>query len=224
MNSYTLRPLAEMPKDLKVENGLRLCRMVLRDVPENKGKKSQYCILPEVTENFVQTFIGTDKGMEAVKDYIETLQNAAVRKVYVRLDRSPCAADLSIDALVEIAEESSESARLTKEVLVRLFEAEWKNRIAFSLVYERDPGAVVQLESDAESFWNSESGCKYLQIASNYKQFIMYGAERKPGFASQLIKDKVLAVLGYLDTSIIVDKLVEKLKDAPVVSVDTLAL
>lgn len=229
VNTYTLKPLASMPTNWKPEQGNRFCRVIVKGAEaKEKGKVSQFCQLPELTDNFVQGFIATPQGLGIVKDWIEGLQNAVVRKVYLDHNRSTNDADLSMVALYEMAELESENVRLTKDVIGKCFDSTWVNRIAYCLVLERDANAALILSGDnveaKEAFWSTETGCKYLKIASNYKQFFVMGAERKPSFVSQAVKDKVITAVSYLDSDIIVDKLAAKLADAPIASEDMLAL
>ena len=229
VNTYTLKPLATMPANWTPELGNRFCRVIVKGAEAKEaGKVSQFCQLPELTDNFVQGFISTPKGVGIVKDFIEGLQNAVVRKVYLSHNRSANDTDLSIEALYDIAEETLETVRLTKDVIGKQFDSVWMLRIAYCLVLERDAaGSLVLAGEDVEAkeqFWKTETGCKYLKIASNYKQFFVMGAERKPSFVSQAVKDKVLVAVSYLDSDVIVDKLVDKLSNAPIASEDMLAL
>lgn len=229
VNTYTLKPLVSLPNGWKPEQGNRFCRVIVKGAEaKEKGKVSQFCQLPELTDNFVQGFIATPQGLGIVKDWIEGLQNAVVRKVYLEYNRSANDVDLSIQALYEIAELESENVRLTKDVIGKQFDSVWLLRIAYCLVLERDANAALVLSGDnveaKEQFWGTETGCKFLKIASNYKQFFLYGAERKPSFVNQAVKDKVLTAVSYLDSDIVVEKLAAKLAEAPIASEDMLAL
>lgn len=229
VNTYTLKPLVQLPANWKPENGNRFCRIIVKGTEAKEaGKVSQFCQLPELTDNFVQGFIATPQGIGIVKDWIEGLQNAVVRKVYLTHNRSANDADLSIEALYAIAEETSENVRLTKDVISKQFDSTWVTRIAYCLVLERDANAALILSGDnveaKEQFWGTETGCKYLKIASNYKQFFVMAAERKPSFVSQAVKDKVLVAVSYLDVDVIVEKLILKLEETPIASEDMLAL
>ena len=210
VRTYTLKPLASMPNGWNPESGNRFCRVIVKGAEaKEKGKVSQFCQLPELTDNFVQGFIATPRGVGIVKDFLESLQNAVVRKVYLDYNRSSNDADLSIESLYEIAEFTSETTRLTKDVIGKQFDSVWVNRIAYCLVLEREPNAALVLSGDnveqKEAFWGTEIGCKYLKIASNYKQFFVMAAERKPSFVSQAVKDKVLTAVSYLDVDVIVE-------------------
>lgn len=229
VKTYTLKPLVQLPQNWKPESGNRFCRLIVKGTEAKEaGKVSQFCQLPELTDNFVQGFIATPQGIGIVKDWIEGLQNAVVRKIYLQHNRSANDTDLSIETLYEIAAETSESVRLTKDVIGKCFDSDWVNRIAFALVLEREANAALILSSGTEEqkveFWKNETGCKYLKIASNYKQFFIMAGERKPSFINQQIKDKVLTAISYLDSDIIVDKMREKLENAPIASEDMLAL
>lgn len=195
---------------------------------KNKEKKGYYFIAPQMTPAFVQAFVAHPKGLEAMQDYIESLvKGTAKRKFDAGLHFSE--ADVSIDSLVEFASQTSENVRLTKENIAAAFDAGWINTIAYALVLERDAqAALVLLGEDVnakQAFWGGETGAKFLAIAGNYKQFLLYGAERKPAFQSEAIKDKVLQAIAYLDQEEqLVQKLAEKLADAPIASADLIAL
>lgn len=218
--AYQLRKLAEM-KDATIENGFRVARIIFKG---DETRESQAAMIPIRSDNFVQAFAQSSRGLQLVREYIESLENAVVRKVYVDSGRSPCDADLTIESLCDIGEATSENFRLTKEVINKYFEEGWKNRIAYSLVAERDAVAFATLEASPEEFWNSESGLKYLSIATNYKQYLLRAAERKPSFETAAVKERVLQTVEYLDVDVIVEKMKDKLVNAPVVSVDTTAL
>lgn len=194
---------------------------------KNKEKKGYYFVAPQVTPAFVQAFAADAKGMEALQDYVESLMKGIGKK---RFDAGMMfsAADCTIQNLVEFAQATSENVRLTKENLEEAFKG-WVHTIAYALVLERDAvGAAILLGEDAEAkqaFWGGESGVKFLTIAGNYKQFFLSGAERKPTFISQAIKDKVIAAIAVLDQDEqLVQKLAEKLQAAPIASADDLAL
>ena len=229
VNTYTLKPLVQLPQNWKPEVGNRFCRIIVKgtEAKEN-GKVSQFCQLPELTDNFVQGFIATPQGIGIVKDWIEGLQNAVVRKVYLENNRSANDTDLSIAALYEIAAETSESTRLTKDLIGKCFDSTWMQRIAFCLVLERDANAALILSGEnveaKETFWQSETGCKYLKIASNYKQFFIMAGERKPSFPTVAIKQKVLTAISYLDSDLIVEKMKDKIESAPIATEDLYAL
>ena len=195
---------------------------------KSKEKKGYFFVAPSVTENLVQSFISSEKGMNAAKDWIESLMKEAGKK---RFDAGLhfSAADLSIDALIAIAEATSENVRLTKENIEKAFNEGWKHVIAAALVLERDAvGATILCGEDTNAiaaYWNSESGLKFQQIASNYKSYILRGAERRPTFETEAIKAKVLAAIANLDAEEqLVQKLVEKLTDAPIATVNEDAL
>lgn len=226
--SYSVSSVSTLPKDFKCEAGKTLIKFKTAD-------KKQFAVqLPAVSLNFIQAFVLNDKGAEAVQDFIESLQARKAKQVYEKLGRSVCDADLTIEALSEIALAGSENVRLTKELILACFANEWRNTIAYALVLERDAVAAAMLLNEDETeeataakqaFWSGEQGAKYLAIAENYKQFLLYGAERSPSFVSQAIKDKVLVAVSYLDQeSQAVQKLSEKLTAAPVASVDAIAL
>lgn len=195
---------------------------------KNKEKKGYFFVAPAVTPAFVQVFAANPKGLEAMQDYIESLIKGVGKK---RFDSGLhfSEADCTVEALAEFAMQSSENVRLTKENITSAFESGWVNTIAYALVLERDAGAsAILLGEDMEAkqaFWASPVGEKFVQIATNYKQFLLYGAERKPAFQSQAIKDKVLQAVAYLDQEEqLVQKLSEKLNDAPIASADLIAL
>lgn len=232
-NSYVLNALTEKPKDFEPSKGFRLCRVIFKQGASNPTKAlSQYCTLPELNESYIQSFMRTVAGKNAVAELIEGLQDAAVRAVWLKSKRSPCDADITIDAISAIAAAASESVRLTKENIISTFDAEWCNRIALSLAIERDEEAALIFtacddagnsavnEESAAAYWNSEAGARMVAIASNYKQFFVAASERAPTFASDAIKSKVMLAVSFLDDSVLKVKLEEKLQSAPIASID----
>lgn len=223
--SYIIRSTSELTDNIEAAataKGESIIRF------KDKNKKAYFFAVPSVTENFVLTLIQSDKGMTAAKDWLESLIKAAGKK---RFDTGAgfSEADITIEALCSIAQATSENVRLTKENIEQAFKEGWQNTIAYALVLDRDAaGAAILLGEDAEAkqaFWSGETGAKFLAIAGNYKQFLLYGAERKPAFADATLKEKVLTAISYLDQDEqLVQKLVEKLKEAPVQTVDSLAL
>jgi hypothetical protein len=227
-NSYTLNALADKPKDFEPSKGFRLCRVIFKQGADKTATKeqSQYCSLPEVSETFVQSFMRTEAGKLAVVELIESLQDTAVRNVWIASKRSPCDADLTVEALGKVAEAQSESVRLTREAIVNAFKNEWASRIALSIAIERNEDAALIFTAEsvnaeaAAAFWNSEAGAKVMAIAGNYLQFFVLASERKPAFPSEAIKVKVMQAIAYLDDGILKGKLEEKLQAAPIASVD----
>ena len=223
--SYIIRSTSELTDNIEAAataKGESIIRF------KDKNKKAYFFAVPSVTENFVLTLIQSDKGMTAAKDWIESLIKAAGKK---RFDNGLVfsEADITIDALCSIAEETSDNIRLTKENILAAFDAGWKNTIAFALALERDAvGAVTLCGEDMDAiaaYWNSEAGLKFMQIAANYKSYLIRGAERKPTFETAAIKEKVLNAIANLDQEDqLVSKLVTKLQDAPLATVDADAL
>lgn len=190
---------------------------------KNKEKKGYFFVAPVVTDAFVQSFITSDKGLNAAKDWIESLiKNAG--KARFDAGQGFSAADITIDALCSVAEATSDNIRCSKENIVAAFDADWINRIAYCIALERDVNAAVMLDSDAAAYWSTEQGAKMMQIASNYKAYFIRASERKPTFESQGIKDKVLTAIQYLDESQLQEKVLEKLQNAPLAVVDADAL
>lgn len=226
--TYSYKKLAEVAKNHEVQTGFRGVRIIQKNLKDANGveieKHSYYTELPILTENFVQAFIAQDKGFALVREYVESLQDKIARAVICEKGRSVVDADLTIDALIEIGEATSENVRLTKDSINKAWNEGWANRIAYALVLERSATGAAALEQDAEQFWHSAEGQKFQQIAANYKAYILRAAERKPAFETQNIKDKVIAAIGYLDSDVLVDKMKEKLVAAPIASVDELAL
>lgn len=229
--SYQIRKLAEMPKDFAPASGFRTCRVIVKEATSKKfgGKESVFCQVPEVSENQIQALMLHSAGAEYFKSCFESLQNAAVRAKYLKTGTSANELDLSIEELVKIAAASASSERISKSTIESVFDAEWKNTLAFAIALERDSEAAVVLVSEdteqIEQFWNSQAGLRFLGIAANYKQFFVSAAERKPSFSSVDIKTKVLKALEYLDAeSNLVQYVAAKLSEAPIASVDSLAL
>lgn len=225
--TYQLNALSAKPKDFEPVGGQRLSRIIFKQGASNPGKnESMYCVLPEVSESLVHSFMRTAAGKSAVVELIEGLQDAAVRAVWLSFGRSACDADLTVDALCKLADAQNESVRLTKENIQKAFKDEWSGRIALALAIERDVNAASIFAGEdvdvdaAAAYWNSEAGAKFLAVASNYEQFFVLGAERKPAFPSAAIKAKVLAAIGYCDDSTLKGKLEEKLTATPVVTID----
>lgn len=235
--TYTTKKLAEVKKDHAVASGMRGVRIIQKDLKQKDGagnqitisKESFYVEIPQLTDNFVQTFIANEKGLQLVKEYVETLQDKACRVVICDKGRSIVDADLTIDTLIEIGEATSTNVRVTKELVNSMFDAEWKMQIAYAIVLERDAAAAAILLGEDEAakaeFWDSAACAPFVQIACNYKQFILYACEREPSFSSEAIKTKVLQAVSYLDQeSQVVAKIAIKLAGAPIASADSIAL
>ena len=138
MSAYVTRKLAEITKSHKVENGLRGVRLIQKNLKDAAGneieKESYYVEIPQLTENFVQAFINNDRGLALVKEFVESLQDKSCRAVVCEKGRQVSDADLSIEALIEIGEATSENVRLTKDTITKCFAEGWKTRIAYALV------------------------------------------------------------------------------------------
>jgi hypothetical protein len=222
--TYAIRAVAEL--NANIEASAVTCKESVIKF-KSKEKKGYFVVLPELTENSVMSFLNCKGGMEAAKDWMDSLRKEAAKK---RFDSSQSFsfADIQNEALIQIAAAVSENVRLTKENIEKGFES-WKHTIAYGLVLERDAaGAAILLGEDMNAkaaFWNSEAGLKMMQLAGNYLQFFLKGSERKPTFEKQAVKDKVIWAVELLDQEEqLVQKLVEKLKDAPIASADDIAL
>jgi len=224
MANITFSKLSALPKSYTVPAEYRLARFIVKGKGEDA---SGYAFMPEVSDAFMQSFMTREEGKAAVKDLIEAYQDKIARAVFLS-GRDYVAEDglKNLDAICAIARESFQNAeRITKETLAKLFDSEWANRIAYVIAVERDASALAQLESGLPGvYWNSEAGLKFLQIAANYKAYILRAAERKPTFESEAIKAKVLNVVGYFEDSRAAQIVAEKLQNAPVASVDDSAL
>lgn len=223
--SYIIRPVSELSDS--VESAAVIGNETVIKF-KNKEKKGYFFSVPAVTDNFVLTLIQSDKGMSAAKDWIESLIKAAGKK---RFDAGQgfSSADITIEALCDIAAEASENVRLTKETITEAFDKAWRNTLAYALILERDAeAAVILLGEDAaakQALWDGAIGEKYLKLAGNYKGFFLRGAERKPTFEDERTKGLVLKAVSFLDAeSQLVQKLADKLNEAPIASVDDIAL
>ena len=218
--SYIIRPVSELNDNI-VAAATANNETVIKF--KNKEKKGYFFVAPTVTDAFVQSFITSDKGLNAAKDWIESLiKNAG--KARFDAGQGFSAADIAIDALCSVAEAVSDNIRCSKENIVAAFDADWKNRIAYCIALERDANAAVALETDAAAYWSTEQGAKMMQVAENYRAYMIRASERKPTFESQGIKDKVLTAIQYLDESQLQEKVLEKLQNAPLAVVDADAL
>lgn len=218
--SYIIRPVSELNDNIMAAASEQNQTVIKF---KNKEKKGYFFSVPVVTDNFVQTFMQSDKGLNAAKDWIESLIKGAGK---ARFDAGQgfSEADISIEALCAVAEATSDNIRCSKENIETAFKAEWHNRIAYALAYERDASAPAALEADAGAYWASENGAKMLQIAANYKPYLIRASERKPVFETAALKEKVLSVIAYLDDSQLKEKVEEKLKAAPIAAVDMAGL
>jgi len=227
--TYSFKKLAEVAKNHVVASGMRGVRIIQKNLKDAATgveieKHSYYTELPVLTENFIQAFIANERGFNLVREYVESLQDKIARSVITEKNRSVCDADLTIDTLIEIGEATSENVRLTKDAIGKAFDANWINRIAYAFVLEKSPQGVAALEANAQEFWNSLEGQKFLQHASNYKRFLVRASERTPSFEDASVKEKVMQAIEYLDSDALVDKMKEKLAAAPIASVDTFGL
>jgi hypothetical protein len=222
--TYTFHPVATLTAEIEASIS-STNETVIKF--KSKEKKGYFTSVPALSDNSVHMFINTDAGMSAARDWIDSLRKEAAKR---RFDAGAMfsQADITNQALIELAQATSDNVRLTKENIEKAFEG-WIKTIAYALVLERDAeGAVVLLGDDVEAkqeYWNSVQAEKFIQIAHNYKQYFLRGAERKPTFETQGVKDKVLAAIANLDQDEqLVQKLSEKLNDAPVATVDESAL
>ena len=229
--SFVLRKLAEMPKDFVAPAGFRTCRVIVKEATGKKfgGKESVYCSLPEVSENKLQALMLSEFGKDYFKSCYEALENAIVRAKYLKTGTSVSELDLTIEEVAKIAAASASSERITKATIEAAFDSDWVNTLALSIALERDAEAALILVSEDQEqiaeFWAGQIGLRFLGIARNYKQFFLMAAERKPSFSSLDIQTKVLKAFEYLDAdSNLVQHCFAKLKDAPIASVDSLAL
>lgn len=219
--TFGLTPLKDVPADFAVKAGFRELRMIVKGTEEGKanaGKASQYCQLPEVTHGFATAFTNSEKGMSLVMDYIASLQNQIVRKVYIENGRSPCEADLTLEKLFELGASVSENVRLTKESMTAWFELN-KGSIASFLASSR--GVTLEQNHD---FWSSEEGIKFIKIANNYKGLIVSLAERKPAFAPDVKAKIELVLANVMSGTALEEKMLEKLQAAIMPQVDELGL
>lgn len=221
---YGLTNLKNVAADFKVEQGMRECRIIVKAPKEvENGKVSQFCQLPEVTPAFAQAFISHEKGLNLIQDYIASIQNKVVRKVYLEHGRSPCDADLTLDALFAMGESESENVRLTKESIGAWFDLN-KGKIAGFLAATRVTGFDVMSMEEKAAFWSGESGLRFLQIASNYKPMFAELAARKPSYLEG-VKEKVeMVCAAVMEGTALEEKMLEKLSSVVVATPDDLGL
>lgn len=215
---YGLTDLKSVPADLPAVAGMREVRIIIKgEKDRDAGKVSQFCRVPEVTHAYATAFTNSERGMSLVMDYIASLQDKAVRNVYVNVGRSPTSDDLSMNALFELGAAESVTVRLTKETVAAWFEAN-KASIANFLAVSR--GAAI----DSIGFWNSDEGMKYLKIAMNYKALIVSLAERKPAFNDDVKAKIELVFASVMSGTVLEEKMLEKLANASMPEVDDLGL
>ena len=221
---YGLTNLKNVSADFKVEQGMRECRIIVKAPKElEAGKVSQFCQLPEVTPAFAQAFIAHEKGLGLVQDFIASIQNKVVRKVYLENGRSPCDADLTLDALFNVGEAESENVRLTKESIAAWFELT-KGKIASFLAASRMPEYTSMSMEEKATFWAGESGLRFIQIASNYKPMFAELAARKPSYLEG-VKEKVeMVCAAVMEGTALEEKMLEKLSGVTVATPDDLGL
>jgi hypothetical protein len=222
--TYTFHPVATLTAEIEASIASSNETVIKF---KSKEKKGYFTSVPALSDNSVLMFINTEAGMSAARDWIDSLRKEAAKR---RFDAGAMfsQADITNQALIELAQATSDNVRLTKENIEKAFEG-WIKTIAYALVLERDAeGAVVLLGDDVEAkkeYWSSEQAQKFLKIAQNYKQYLVRGAERKPTFESEAIKNKVMSAVENLDQDEqLVQKLSEKLNDAPIAMVDESAL
>lgn len=219
--TYGLRALASVPANIEIAEGLRECRIIIKDAAlKDAGKCSQYCQLPEVTEGKVQAFIMNPKGLEAVKDFIAGLEDKAVRKIYVESHRPATASDLGIEELADIAAAAAENTRVTKESVAAWFADKVKDIANFLATSRCGTEAMKQ-----EGFWTNGEGVRMVQIAHNYKIPVMELAAKNPAYTQKEIKDKLELVCAAVMTgTAFEEKLLAKLQRATIATIDYLAL
>jgi len=221
MTTYHIKPVASLTDAIEQE-AHKQAETVLKF--KSKEKKGYFFTAPALTDNDVLMFVNSSKGMEAAKDYLDSLRKGVAKKLFDngQMFRE---SDCNHHMLAEFASASSDNIRCSKDNIIAAFDAGWNTQIAYALVLERDATSSVVLLGDdvaaKAAFWNSEAGLKFMAIASNYKSHLCSAAERKPSFMNQAIKDKVLQAIAYLDQEdVLVQKVEEKLRDAPIATVD----
>lgn len=216
---YPVRALASLPTDFKVSAGMRECRIIQKGKAD--GKVSMFCQLPEVTDAFVQVFCLNPKGVDLVRGYIETLQNAAVRKVITENGRSPTAIDLEMENLFVVGALTSETVRVTKETIAEWF-ASKRNAIAQFLAVQLFGADRVAAEGN--DFWNSPDGEKAQKFASNYLPHFVDLAGRTPSYLPAVKQKLELVAAAVMDGTTLEEKMLEKLIAAVEKTADDLGI
>lgn len=221
--SYQVGKLSQL-NELAVPAGERLCRIIFKQTAEDKkaGKSkadSMGCFVPVVHSSFVSAFAA--QYPQAVAEFIEGLQNKAIRKVWESSKRSPCEADIGMDALFAVWEAEEREERMTGESIAAALKGELGNIFVSFLAKTR--GISLEVAENLELLQG---------IKMNYLPFFQMAAARKPIFDSAAVKEKVVSVMiafgEYLvqteRESMIVEKALEKMIDAPLRTVDTAGL
>lgn len=207
--TFGLTALREVKPGTKVPEGMRECRVIIKDKAlTESGKVSQYCQLRDVSESLVASFVRNPAGAQLVASFIEGLQNKVVRNVYVKENRSPNEDDLTIAQLIAVGEVEGESARLTKESIGAWFDSVKENIAGFIASSKgldaNDPRCVV---------W-----------AGNFKSLFVELAGRNPSIAPDVKAKMELVAVGVMTGTVIEEKILEKLENATTKSADDLGL
>ncbi len=217
--SYQIDTLKNAVKR-EIAEGMRLARIVFKTTAEQKARNeeaedSKACFLPVVSNSFATAFATQHPAI--VAEFIESLQDKAIRKVWVTSRRSPTADDLSIEKLAEIAQEESTSDRLTKEQVV----AAWKGGLKAQFITYL--AKIRNIEPSADNL-DMLAG-----VAENYLPYVCWAVARKPVWGANItatVREKIQAVMvGFMEQTEhpIIVKAVEKLLDAECAKVDETA-
>lgn len=222
--SYQVSNLAQLAEE--APSGSRTCRIIFKQTAEQKKaglpkEESKGCFLPAVTATAAQTFAASYP--QIVADWIQNLQDVAVRSVWIKSKRSPTDADLSFENLASIYNETASADRMTVEQIRASLAGEFG--LAFVNFLAKSRG--ISLE-------NADNVAMLNQIKNNYLVYFAFATARKPAFETAAIKEKVVSVLcAFGDYMVenqieagaaIMERCLEKLIDAPVKSVDLTAL
>lgn len=218
-NSFQIDTLANLVKR-EVPASYRLSRVVFKQTQAQKERgivadESRACFLPTLSESAASAFAAQYPSV--VLGLIEDLQDKAVRKVWVTSKRSPTEADLTLEKLFEVWNETTTSERITKEQLNVM----WKSKYQLSLV-----NTLARLRKIDLTI--SENVEMLTKVASNYQQYYLWIVSRKQCFwptgLNADITNKIIAVLtawaedNQEDT--IVLSVLDKVLDAQFMTVD----
>lgn len=221
--TYQVTTLAKLPENSP--EGMRACRIIFKQTAEEKKngiekKESMGCFVPVVTDTFAQSFASLHPRI--VAEWIQNLQDTCIRNLYVNSGRSPSENDIGMDALAETFNAIVVSERLTVEQIKAALAGEFGLHFVNYLAKSRG----ISLENQPENV------AMLTQVKQNYLPFFSMATARKPSFETAAIKEKVVSVLcGFGDyliekgiESVILEKCLEKMLNAPVATVDLNAL
>lgn len=195
-NSFLVSDLSILAKKA-VPKGMRLARIIYKQTAEEKkagkaSKESQACFVPAMRWNEIVTQLSSnDTLQDAVLNMLEGYQDKIIRKV-TDSGRSPCEADLCVNALITYIKEEQEqtgTGRLTKERIVEWFDSTLADRLTVAFAERL---GVTEEPNEAQA-------AKIEQAIAGYKDKLAALAGGKTSYSVEVV-EKLQQALKYADS------------------------